>query len=131
MVLDHDLRIVARHRLSDQLVDIKKTTTNNQTFLYVKEEQNNLEVFTLAPLKNQPDQLTLTGIKAFEVQGQFDWFNDTTLIITLPGKLQFLDIANLNEINEIAAKIKVENLPVVPLSEDETLLKQIEIGLNK
>ncbi|EKD50384.1 MAG: hypothetical protein ACD_62C00557G0005 [uncultured bacterium] len=102
MVLDHDLRIVARHRLSDQLVDIKKTTTNNQTFLYVKEEQNNLEVFTLAPLKNQPDQLTLTGIKAFEVQGQFDWFNDTTLIITLPGKLQFLDIANLNEIKLIA-----------------------------
>ncbi|MBU0507035.1 MAG: hypothetical protein ABII18_11255 [bacterium] len=102
---DHQLKKMARKTISAPVKSVRTITKNNKTYVFLREENNILEIYELIPApKTEILPYQLVKKESFDVSGDFTWIDDKTLLIYFPDKLQFLDISdnkNIKIINEL------------------------------
>jgi hypothetical protein len=113
---DHQLKKMARKTITAPIKSVRTITKNNKTYLFLREENNILEIFELIPAsKTEILPYQLVKKESFDVSGDFTWINNTTLLIYFPDKLQFLDISdhkNIKIINELPIGDVTDIFPV-------------------
>lgn len=97
-VYDYQLNFLGRAAVSYPVVEVKKISKDDKTWLYLKEEKNTFEVVEITH-SEQGHALKITN--SFEVDGDFYWVHPELMMVFLKDKVQFLNLANLNDIKII------------------------------
>lgn len=97
-VYDHQLGLLGQVSVSYPVLETKKISKNDKTQLYLKEEKNTFEIVEMT--QNEKG-LSLVKTNSYEVDGDFYWIHPELMIVFLKDKIQFLNLANLNDIKII------------------------------
>lgn len=94
-VYDHHLAFLGRVTVSYPVVEVKKISKDEKTWLYLKEEKNTFEIIDITPGENGS---TFKITNSFEVDGDFYLVHPELMIVFLKEKIQFLNLTHLNDI---------------------------------
>lgn len=112
-VYDYDLNFLARIPTAFPVKDVTRVTIRDKTFLYLKEEKDVLSIVELVKEQSEDgEKYSLKDIGSYEeLGGPSRWLDETTLLLFLDKKVQFLDLSNFEE-----AKI-ISELPIAEVND--------------
>lgn len=112
-VFDKTLTPLTQLSLSRPLLSVQKLTVGSKIYLALTEENHTLEIAELnQDQTTTPVSLALKVVmNSNELGGDFLWINPTTLIVSLPEKLQIWDFTNLDKVSVLT------ELPITGVTE--------------
>jgi len=101
-VYDSNLNQLALLPITLPLKQIKRFEKDGDTFLYLKQENDVLEILQLSSSKVGEDTVyTLKETKSIEMQGDFYWIDANLIAVFFADKVQFRDFSDINQIKII------------------------------
>lgn len=109
-VYDHDLNLLARLPRLHPVHEVVRADRDNQTYLYLREENNVMEIWQLIDTPTEQGQgFTSRPLRGYEDFKNFAWIDEKSLVWMLGKETKLLDFSDLDHPTET-------NLPFTDVS---------------